>query len=295
MKGIIFSIAGTFLFSFSVQAQQFGGYAEIKNFLSLTQARFPATTRIVDVGPSDSGDRIYALAIGNGPLRNLVVATHHGNEYGSTGVAAFFAAHLASQPIAGQTVYVIPVLNIWGYNGRSRYEMGAKGYHDPNRDYPGPCGTEGPFDLKSTASLAKFIADQSIVTSATLHTFWPVVVYPWGISTHDTATPYDNFFIKMAQFATQVSGYKYGNNTELIYPADGTFEDYAFWKHGIWSMLFELGSGHSPTQSSIEEMARVNVPGLRSMLENSPPRRAADHEFRGRCDTQMRSLDLHIE
>src|SRR5207248_223649 len=118
------------------------------------------------------------------------------------------------------------------------YESAGEGSYDPNRDYPGPCGTEGPHKLKSTKALAQFVADKGIVASATLHTFYPVVAYPWGISTHDLSTPYDDLFKMLATSAVTESHYPIGNSTEAIYPADGTYEDYAFWKHGIWSLLF---------------------------------------------------------
>ena len=39
-----------------------------------------------------SGDTIIGLKIGNGPVNNLVVGTHHGNEYGATEVTRAFAA-----------------------------------------------------------------------------------------------------------------------------------------------------------------------------------------------------------
>ena len=41
---------------------------------------------------SDAGETIQALRIGNGPVKTLVVAAHHGNEYGSVEVALGFAA-----------------------------------------------------------------------------------------------------------------------------------------------------------------------------------------------------------
>src|SRR5205823_12865107 len=124
-------------------------------------------------------------------------------------------------------IYVIPVLNISGYNANNRTERDLNGrYRDPNRDYPGPCGTEGPFHLKSTASLAKFVEQENIIASATLHTYYPAVVYPWGLSTYDTSTPYDNIFKTMVIHATEWSRYTVGNSTEVIYPADGAYEDY---------------------------------------------------------------------
>ena len=35
----------------------------------------------------------------------------------------------------------------------------------------------------------------------------------------------------------------WGASTDVVYPCDGAFEDYAYWKHGMWSLLLELDSG----------------------------------------------------
>jgi carboxypeptidase T len=270
-------------------------YADVLKFMHDTAARYPEQAKLISLGVSDSGLAIEGLALGSGPINNLVVATHHGNEYGSTEVASAFAAHLAEYPILGQTIYVIPVLNITGYNAKQRWERVAGHFYDPNRDYPGPCGTDGPFLLKSTAHLARFVADHSIVTTATLHTHYPAVVYPWGISSHDLSTPYDGIFKMIAAAATVESKYPIGNSTELIYPADGTYEDFVYWKHGTWSLLFELGYSHTPTDSEISKMAKTNVIGLRRMFEQAPRQRADNHDFIGRCDSRLSILDLRDE
>lgn len=266
-------------------------YSEVKLFLDRLAKQNPDNASIFTIGLSDNGELIQGLKVGNGSLKNLVVGTHHGNEYGSSEVALAFAESIAKTPIRGQTIFVIPVLNISGYNKRSRNENS----HDPNRDYPGPCATEGPFLLKSTKALADFIDRENIVTSATLHTHFPAVVWPWGLSSHDLSTPYQSTFELLTKLATQDSHYQIGNSTEVIYPADGTYEDYAYWKHGIWSILFELGYSHYPNETDVKSMIDENVPGLRRMMENSPLARAEDHEFRGKCDMRLRALDRHDE
>jgi predicted deacylase len=270
-------------------------YESVRALLRDLAAKHPGNTSLFELGMSDSGRPIEGLRVGDGPVKNLVVATHHGNEYGSTEVAKAFAAAIAAAPIAGQTVFVIPVLNIAGYDRLSRRESASGVSYDPNRNYPGPCGTEGPFTLKSTSLLANFIAAERIVASATLHTFYPAVVYPWGMSTHDTSTPYDDLYKMLVQAATVESGYPVGNSTQLIYPADGTYEDYAFWKHGIWSLLFEIGESHNPSDGDVARSIAVNVPGLRRMLEQAPRARAERHEFAGRCDRRLAVLDRHDE
>ena len=270
-------------------------YAEVKTFLVALAKAFPQNAKVFTLGDSDSGDKILGLQIGSGAINNLVVATHHGNEYGSTEVALGFARQIAESPVKDQTVFVIPVLNITGYNAKDRRESAKGTSFDPNRNYPGPCGTEGPFTLKSTAALAKFVADKNIVTSATLHTYSPAVVYPWGISTHDLTTGYESIFKGLVADATRESHYATGNSTEVIYPADGTYEDYAFQTHGIWSILFELGYSHNPSPDEVKTAVQVNVPGIRRMLESAPTQRAEKHTFAGKCDASLVSLDRHDE
>lgn len=270
-------------------------YKEVLEYIRKLAVQYPDTTRLISIGFSDAGVAIEGLQIGNGPVKNLLVATHHGNEYGSTEVALGFATDLAQAPIPGQTMYIIPVLNIDGYNRRDRYEKVNNKYIDQNRDYPGPCGTSGPFFSRSTKALADFVEKENIVVSSTIHTYWPAVVYPWGISTSDVETPYTNEFIELAKNATSVSRYKIGNNTLLLYPADGTFEDYAYWKHGVWSMLFEIGKSHSPNLPDLERMVQVTVPGLRLMYERAPTERAENHQFEGKCSVARRALDFRLE
>jgi carboxypeptidase T len=297
MKRILISFTGILIglsIASTATAQQ-KKYDKVKAMMKQIAESHPQTTQLIQVGDSNSGEPIVGLQIGRGQTRNLVVATHHGNEYGSTAVAVGFADALAKQPLQGQTIFVIPVLNIAGYNAGQRREPADGRTWDPNRDYPGPCGTEGPFRLKSTAALAKFVAENQIVTSATLHTFFPGVLYPWGISTRDTSTPYDNIFEALGKAATYISQYAVGNSTQLLYPADGTFEDYAFAKHGIWSLLFELGKSHNPNSNQIAEMVRVNVPGLMKFLATAPRSRAQNHAFTGRCDGRLKRFDRHDE
>jgi carboxypeptidase T len=260
-------------------------YSDIQLMMKDIETKFPHVAKVFDLGMNDTGQMIQGIALGAGPVNNLIVGTHHGNEYGSTEVAIAAIKHFAEAPIAGQTIHVIPVLNVSGYDRRSRSEIGR----DPNRDYPGPCDTAGPFALRSTKLLAEFIAQKNIVASVTLHTFSPAVLYPWGISTKDLKTEYDDLFIELGNFAAIESKYEVGNSTALLYPADGTFEDYAFWKEGVWSLLFEMGFSHSPKQSAIDTMINGNIPGLHRFFEKAPTQRAEKHDFVGKCDTNLRA------
>ncbi len=270
-------------------------YSDVQDLIHDLALAHPATTRVFNLGLSDSEEMIQGVIIGSGPLTSLVVAAHHGNEYGSVEVALGLARSLAEDPIEGYRVIIVPVLNTSGYDQRQREEWAEGNLHDPNRDYPGPCGTAGPYNLRSTHLLAELIERMDVVSLATLHTYWPAVVYPWGITTEQTSTEYDLTFHNLATVAATWSQYKVGNSTQVIYPANGTLEDYAFWKHGIWSLLFEVGHSHSPDGDDIDEMIRVNVPGIRAMIQEAPTERATNHEFLGTCSNELEALDLHIE
>lgn len=269
-------------------------YSTIVETLQKIQRENPTTTNMIELGMSDSGQKIVGLKIGDGEIADLVVATHHGNEYGSTAVAMGAADAFAKNPINGHTVYIVPVLNIPGFNSRNRYERTSAGTIDQNRDYPGPCISGTPFKSKATKALADFIDKTNIVSSATLHTHWPAVLYPWGFSTNDVSTKDDATFIQLTKDAVVESGYDIGNSKELLYAADGAFEDYAYWKHGIWSLLFEMGNTHSPSEAQMKQMVEVNVPGLRRFFENAPKQRAKDHAFTGKCDRSLMQR-THLE
>lgn len=270
-------------------------YEKALGTIESLQKNNPAVSEIFVVGQNNQGQPIKGIKIGHGPTAALVVATHHGNEYGSTAVALSFSEYLIKNPIKDLTVYVVPVLNIGGYNRNNRYESNLSISVDPNRDYPSPCKKDQAFKLKSTQAIAQFLEDKNIAISATLHTYFPAVVYPWGISTKDLSTPYDAEYIKLVNYATEESGYQVGNNTEVLYPADGTFEDYAYWKHGIWSLLFELGFSHSPDTTAVQNMIDVNNPGLRRFLEKAPRTRVTQHQFEGRCDNSRMPKRVILE
>ncbi|MES3039506.1 MAG: M14 family zinc carboxypeptidase [Bdellovibrionota bacterium] len=270
-------------------------YEQVLAFMKDLVAQYPQNASLFELGVNDAGEKIMGLKVGSGPVKTLVVGTHHGNEYGSTEVTKGFAASAVARPLKDQTTYIIPVLNIWGYNRGSRYEWANNRNNDPNRDYPGPCGSDGPYNLKSTKALADFLEKEKIISTLTLHTNYPVVAYPWGFSTQDRKTAYEELFIKLAEAAVIETHYPIGNSADTIYPANGCYEDYTFWQSGIWSLLFELGTTHSPSASQVEDMIRKNVPGMRLALESMPAERAADHAFKGECDGRALFMDRRDE
>src|SRR4051812_18651871 len=105
VSGVFVSFGGlTSTLSWAAQAeleipsQARGSYKDIRAHLAALAAKYPDHARVISIGVSDSGLPIEALRVGEGPVKNLVVATHHGNEYGSTEVAKAFATSVAAEP-----------------------------------------------------------------------------------------------------------------------------------------------------------------------------------------------------
>jgi carboxypeptidase T len=258
-------------------------YQDVQDFLRKLVQTYPQTVSLVNVGPSDSGTPIEGVKIGTGSTHELVVATHHGNESGSTDVSEALAQMLAANPIENRQVTIIPVLNISGYNHDRREEALDGKLVDPNRDYPSPCGSAaGPFSLKSTQSLAHYLESENIVAALTLHDPFSTITYPWGFQKGE-ATLYDNLFHDLAVDASTESHYTIGTSANAIYEAHGVFEDYAFWKHGIWTMLYEIGPDYSLDPANLANAVRDLIPGMIRFLKNTPSQAATDHAFKGTC------------
>lgn len=281
--------------SISLSARAYGGqyYDQMKRWMNGVVVHHPETASLFELGDSDSGEKILGLKIGNGPLENMIFAAHHGNEHVTADLAIILAASLAANPIPGQTIYIVPVLNIGGYDRFSRYEIDAAGAeHDPNRDFEGPCGSYGPNALKSTRALADFYTKRPIVMTLSIHSPFRIAGYPWGAHTADYLPPHQDTYAELGGHLVAEHGYEVGPLTGVIYPAPGNSADYSFWKHGIWSMVLEIGSGSEDG----DEGYNVYIREIRTMFENSPIFRAANHEFTGTCSAAWDRLrDLQSE
>lgn len=282
MKNLIFIILSAISFSVHAVATK---YEIVLQEMKSVHEQYRSHTELFELA-SDAGQTILGIKIGTGPVKDLVLATHHGNEYGSTAVAVALIKDLAKNPISGRTTFIIPVINISGYNARQRAERGF----DPNRDWAGPCGNAHgtPFRLTSISSVAKLMEEHPFVVGITLHTFANTVTYPWSFE-DNSPTEHDAEFNDLAQFAASINGYRTGKTPDLIYTTRGDFESYAFWKHGMWSFLFEMGTSHSPSETQLEKLRRDNVPAIRNLLTQGPVAKAMSHEWNGNCANVLKN------
>ncbi|MBI1861983.1 MAG: hypothetical protein HYR96_13795 [Deltaproteobacteria bacterium] len=91
--------------------------------------------------------------------------------------------------------------------------------------------------------------------SITLHGYASSMTYPWGVALDDPHTLDDNAYTAVTSKAAEKNGYRYGTMAKVVYPARGTYEDFVYWKYGMWSLLIELASGSTTDiQQTVEAM-----------------------------------------
>ena len=242
MKKILFSLVLS-LITCSAFADDYD-----KILARLTELDKLPNTTLFTLGKNDQGRDIMGIMVGytSARTKHVVVGTHHGNERASAEVPLHFTELVAKTFNPDVLYYIVPVLNISGYNVYRREETGSDGRtHDSNRDYEDACTTKQDFKLKSTTLIADLVEREDIVTAVTVHGYVGTFTYPWGTDTSNYATADDAFLSNWAKKAAKVNNYKTGTHGGAIYPAIGAFEDWAYYKLGVWSFLLEIRSPSS--------------------------------------------------
>lgn len=276
-----------------------GKYKTIIDKMQALVAKYPQYASVFSIGQNDEGTELMALRISITPsevdhkkIGHLVVATHHGNEGACAPFTLYYAEELLKKYSSTELFRgnlsdiewtLIPVLNVTGYNANSRYENGR----DPNRDYPGVCNSNPGGKLKSIRTFMEHLKTRVYSGSLTVHGYVGSFTYPWGIDADNVHTQDHNLFETVTAKAAAVNGYRYGTSTDIVYPADNTYEDFAYWKYGMWSLLLEMKDG---SQKDIEQTSLASFLYF-DQLAASP---SLKNQFTGHCQKQRRP-DLRLE
>lgn len=231
--------------------------------------KLPNTT-LFSLGKNDQGTDLMGIVLGDArsaTRRYVVVGTHHGNERASAQVPLIFIEKMSSLIKSDEVYFVIPVLNVSGYNISRREEMGSdRKLHDANRDYEDACTTKHDFQLKSTSLIAELVERENIVSAVTVHGYIGTFTFPWGTDAKDYRTLDNSLMEDWAKKAAKVNNYKIGTHGGAIYPAAGAFEDWAYFKLGVWSYLLEIRSPSADLQKDALSLIEFfkSSPGERS-------------------------------
>ena len=279
-----------------------GKYKVIVEKMHALQAQYPGFATIFTIGENDEGTELLAMRVSTTPgapdpkkVGHMVVGTHHGNESACPPFTAHFAEQLlkryaSDELFRGNTLAdtewtIIPVLNVTGYNSNNRQEYGR----DPNRDYPSVCNNLPGGQLKSIRAFMAHLKTRTYTESLTVHGYVGSLTYPWGVDADDVHTKDHNQFEQITKKAAAINGYRYGTSTDIVYPADNTYEDYAYAQHGMWSLLLEMRSGSA---SDIDLTTQASFAYF-DQLDASP---SLKNQFTGNCTRGSRKLpDLHLE
>jgi hypothetical protein len=259
----------------------------------------PQYAQIFDIGKNDQNNTIYGIRLENAAFETetakpnqLLMGVHHGNERHSGYLCTKAAQKLVDimknpnhpnyKAVSGVVMYVVPVLNISGFNANRRTEQDRGGrYLDSNRDYPDPCGGNAYFQLLSTQNIANFVERYNIVSAITVHGYIGTFTFPWGTYTSNTHTLDHSLYENIGRSCCQINGYRTGTHTDVIYPTVGAFEDWAYHKHGIWTMLLELAN--SP---NLDRDADASV----KFFTLTPAQRSGKNQHTGKCNNDMVSI-----
>lgn len=285
------------LFGSAVHAET-GDYKIIVDQMRQLERDYPDVVAVFSIGNNQDGVPLYAMRISTTPaqvdlkkIAHIVVGTHHGNERHAPLSAMHLARELVREyrsPLLWQSqlnfteFVVLPVLNVSGYNRSNRNEAGR----DPNRNYAGPCHSGGP-TLGSTQMLVNYLTTRPFTASITIHGYIGVLAYPWGFSTSQVRTRDHSLYDSITKQAASHNGYRYGTSTDTIYPAAGTYEDFVYWKHGMWSLLVELYDGSARDLDDTTD-------AMLAFFENVNSSPSVNNQHDGRC-TRSIMLDLHNE
>lgn len=300
VKGKLLTLT-VFFFAFQTFAAQepTGRYKKIVDQLNALNKQYPAITSIFSIGDNDDGVEIYAMRVSTTPqtpdpkkIGQIIVSTHHGNELAAPLFTMYHLTEILKRynstdlyrgNLAETEWTIIPVLNISGYNAANRYEKG----YDPNRDYAGPCHSDPGGKVKSIRRLTDFIATRPFAGSLTVHGYVGALTYPWGISLTKVETNDHNAFAQVTKNAAALNGYRHGTSTDIVYPVNGAYEDYAYWKHGMWSLLLELRDGS-------ENDIRTTSEAITYYFDNINSSPSVKNQLTGSCTRSIKP-DLHNE
>ncbi len=289
------------LLSFSVSALGQDYYSDIWLPLSKIYEQHTESTELFVLGQSDE-DPIWGIRIGTGDIHQLVVSGHHGNEIGSIAQSIRLARSLAEDPLENRTIFVIPSL-IPETFGSKRHLNSV----DPNRNYPGPCGSNDTvysseaFSLRATALLRDFIdpdfnheyekrlgiPEINIVAALSLHNKGNTVHYPYSFQ-ENALTPDATLFKELLNEAFEEGPYEVGLFPTYYYTMQGSFIDWAYWAYGIWAVLIEMGTEKDMSEGELDSDAKYSIPAMRYFLKNAPEHRTTPRQAPA-CDLNKMS------
>jgi hypothetical protein len=246
------------------------------------------------------GYKIWVVKITNEKLKSnkpevLFIGGHHGNEDISIETPFYLIEFLLDNYesndlirylIDHREIYIIPVLNPWGWENNNRYDGNDQ---DMNRDYPyGKSGVEAnsdgiPLSTVGAKTIAQIMEHHIFILSLSWHSGLHSIYYAWGTPKHNTPSdesPDNIAFFELARLMSDNAGgdtkYPYGPANQVVYYAEGAWSDYAYaasWDtmylesgfetHGARSLAIgvEISNAKAPDETLLGNSDEILNPG----------------------------------
>jgi len=258
---------------------EYHDYRAITTRLQELATLAPDRARLTPIGSSVDGRTIYAIHIGSGPTKTLVVGTEHAREWiaamTSTCIADRLVRDYDRDPkirdfVDSHDLWLVPVANPDGYQytwaGDRYWRKNRRDGHgvDLNRNFGvawGGAGSSGikrseiyrgprEFSEPESAALRDLAKREGVRLYLDFHAYGQLLLYPWGYSASPTKdhSLYGALGDRMASalFASHQTRYRLIQAVEL-YPASGTAMDWMYGEAGALAFTIELrpkgGSG----------------------------------------------------
>ncbi|MBM4399316.1 MAG: T9SS type A sorting domain-containing protein [Candidatus Cloacimonetes bacterium] len=135
--------------------------------------------------------------------------------------------------------------------------------------YHGPA----PFSEPETQAFKDFLMSHPFVAGISFHTYSELVLFPYGFTSNLVAPDYtelSSLAVDMANLIPAESGGYYSPIPSwALYPASGTFDDWAYGNQGIFSYTVELSTEFIPNASIVSLVTQRVKPAARKLLERA--------------------------
>ncbi|MES2746550.1 MAG: M14 family metallopeptidase [Bdellovibrionota bacterium] len=262
--------------AFGIEFNRYHDQEEIAAYLRSEAQANPALASFRVLGKSQQGREIAIVTVtkSTNPEAPGIYfnGTHHGNERASTEAVLALLDYLVRQKdqpdvdklLRRYRIILHPLVNPDGHALNLRTD--SRGI-DPNRDYETPTKSEkDAFQLVETRLVRDLLVkDRFVVASAAFHSGLEAVLWPWCHT--PTLSQHDPVFRTLAGNVAKTMQVNRTSQSFYDYQTEGEFIDFAYMRHGIYALTFEVAHEAAPPAARLVATVKRAVQGSFSFIK----------------------------
>jgi predicted deacylase len=261
--------------AFGIEFNRYHDQDEIAAYLRSEAQANSELLRFQVIGKSQQGREIAVVTVtksANGDTPGIYFnGTHHGNERASTEAVLALLDYLVreqNQPAVDKLlrryrIILQPLVNPDGHALNLRTD--SRGI-DPNRDYATPSRPEKEaFQTVETRLVRDLLERERVVASAAFHSGLEAVLWPWCHT--PTLSQHDPVFRTLASSVAKTMQVNRTSQSFYDYQTEGEYIDFAYMRHGIYALTFEVAHEASPPSSRLLSTVKRAVQGSFSFIK----------------------------